>query len=107
MEHILQFGINIDDNAIIKCVSQKAETVIFDEIKTDIKNAVYKTSYYGKTLSEVQNWVVEEFNKFLEEHKDEIIVLASEKLADKLSRTKAVKERVVLESLNKVLEDID
>lgn len=98
MEHIVQFGITIDDNAIINTIVQKAEKSILDEIKDAIKKAMFKRGrYYDET--EVHTWIKDELDKFLENHKDDIISLASEKLADKLSRTKRVKDEV-----NKVLE---
>lgn len=97
MEHILQFGINIDDNAIVEAVTRKAEREIVNGLKNrveaNIENALYAKSYY-RNEKNLQSWVVSEFVNFLDKNKDEIIERASEKLADKLCRTKAVKEAV-------------
>lgn len=99
MEHILQFAINIDDDAIIRTVSAKAEKVALDEIVKKVEQAIYTTSYSGRITGNYHSWVEEEFNNFLEKHKEEIIARASDKLADKMSRTKRVREVV-----DKVLE---
>lgn len=105
MEHILQFGINIDDDAIVKAITAKAEKMVIDEIKERTRNnideAIYNRGYYNRG-NELKSWVKEEFINFLEGHKDEIINIASEKLADKLSRTKQVKDVV-----KNVLEEFD
>ena len=45
MEHILQFGIGIDDEAIIRRVEARAEDEIMQEIKRDAKAAIFKPIY--------------------------------------------------------------
>lgn len=95
MEHIIQFGIGIDDQAIIQQVSKNAEKVIIEDLKKDVKKAIFEVddSWYGKGQVKGPNyWFEQRINEWLEEHKDEIIRVTSDKLADKLSRTKAVKE---------------
>lgn len=97
MEHILQFGINIDDDAIVKAITAKAEKMVIDELRgrveKNIDEAIYNKGYYYKG-DELKTWVKDEFVNFLESHKDDIISKASEKLANKLSRTRQVKEVV-------------
>lgn len=44
MEHIIQFGIGIDDEAIIKRVEAKAEDTIMQEIRHDAKAAIFKVA---------------------------------------------------------------
>ena len=100
MEHIVQFGIGIDDEAIRKIIMEKAEKSItqdlMKQIRTDIDNQIFVIDHgwYGKDHKRVglQDWVNDLVVKLLEDHKTEIIERASEKLANKLSRTKAVKE---------------
>lgn len=104
MEHILQFGINIDDDAIVKAITAKAEKMVIDELvertKKDIDETIYSKGYYRDR--DLRDWVKDEFIKFLETNKDDIISRASEKLADKLFRTKQVKEAV-----SEVLKELD
>ena len=100
MEHIVQFGIGIDDEAIRKIVMEKAEKSILNdlkkEIRTDIDNQIFviDRGWSGKDYKKVdlQDWVKDLVVKLLEDHKTEIIERASERLADKMSRTKAFKE---------------
>ena len=100
MEHIVQFGIGIDDEAIRKIIMEKAEQSILDDLKkqirTDIDNQIFviDRGWYGKDYKRVglQDWVKDLVEKTLKDNKDQIIKMASERLADKISRTKAVKE---------------
>ena len=109
MEHIVQFGIGIDDDAIRKIIMEKAEKSILDDLKkqirTDIDNQIFviDRGWHGKDYKKVdlQDWVNDLVVKLLEDHKTEIIERASEKLADKMSRTKAFKEAMA----EKVLEE--
>lgn len=93
MEHIVQFAIGVDDDAIVRRVMDNAEKVITDQLYKETKKQMFETDrWYDNRVSGVQPWVQARFDEFLENNKDLIIKLASDKLADKLSRTKAVKE---------------
>ena len=100
MEHIVQFGIGIDDEAIRKIIMEKAEKSILNDLKKQIQTDVDKqifvidTGWYGNSCKRVglQDWVNDLVVKLLEDNKKQIIEMASEKLANKMSRTKAVKE---------------
>jgi hypothetical protein len=80
------------DELIDKCI---------DNIVSEIKKIIYKEDsgyYYGHknvTYSDkpLRSMITKEVEKTIDVHKDLIIELAAEKLADKLSRTKVVKER--------------
>ena len=110
MEHIVQFGIGIDDEAIRKIIMEKAEKSILDDLKkqirTDIDNQIFviDRGWSGKDRKKVdlQDWVKDLVVKTLENNKEQIIEMASEKLADKMSRTKAVKEAMT----EKIREEI-
>ena len=110
MEHIVRFGIGIDDEAIRKIIMEKAEKSILNDLKkqirTDIDNQIFviDRDWYSKNYKKVdlQDWVKDFVMKTLEDNKEQIIEMASEKLADKMSRTKAVKEAMT----EKVREDV-
>lgn len=98
MEHIVQFAIGIDDEAIVKNVMKHAEDSIVKDLNDQIKKALFniETSYYGAERNRgLQSWVEQKVDTFLEDHKDEIIKLAAERLSDKMSRNKTVKEAMV------------
>lgn len=91
MEHIVQFGITIDDEYIKKNIEKSAENVVAKEMAEQVRKALVMrwcgndepTIYFDKKITEVIN-----------EHKDEIINLAADRLAERLRRTKAVKDIV-------------
>lgn len=89
-EHILQFAISIDDEAIRKAVMARAEKEIVKTITQNIEAHLFENRY-GRNigLNERSEKIVEDW---LNDHKSEIIDKAAEHLADKLSRTKAAKE---------------
>ena len=92
MEHIVQFGIGIDDEAIRKIVMEKAEKSILNdlkkEIRTDIDNQIFviDRGWSGKDYKKVdlQDWVKDLVEKTLKDNKDQIIKMACEKLAEKM-----------------------
>ena len=99
MEHIVQFGIGIDDDAIREIVMKKAEKSIVEDLKKDIRSEIIReifvcdSDWYRKERKiDLQDWVKDLVEKTLKDNKDQIIKMASERLADKMLRTKAVKE---------------
>ncbi len=106
MEHILQFGINIDDERIKNMVEAKAEKALNEIVKSDVIEALTgkRNSNNWEYLRELKSLVNDTMEKFCVENKEEIINLAADRLVEKLSRTKAVKEateRVLKEMENK------
>ena len=79
---------------------EKAEKSILDDlnkqIRTDIDNQIFviDRGWSGKDHKRagLQDWVNDLVVKLLEDHKTEIIERASERLADKMGRTKVIKE---------------
>lgn len=105
MEHILQFGVNIDDDAIVKTVTKNVEAQVMGELKSRIKESVDSVMYYrgyGRNFDNMMPWVRDEFVNFLENNKSEIISQACDKLVSNLSRTKMVREAV-----NNALKELD
>ena len=94
MEHIIQFGVTIDDEKIKQTAEAKVEKVINEVIKNDVYEALtgvreFNKYEYSKRLTVLVNNTME---KFCVDNKEEIINLAADRLVEKLSRTKAVKE---------------
>lgn len=89
MEHIVQFGITVDDDAIKNLIVNKASETVINEIKRElgVNDRYYSDNVVNKMVSnEVQN----QFNL----HKEEIIEATAKVLAEKLIKTKLVRERV-------------
>ena len=93
MEHIVQFAIGIDDEAIRKRIEQTAEKQIVDSIKEDISDHIFRETTWAKD-SVLQNWVKDIVIEAVLEHKDEIIKSAAMELCEYMKRTKAVREAV-------------
>lgn len=96
MEHILQFAIGIDDDAIAKNIQANAEREITKNLQQAVINQLIEKPYYGKpTLDgKFSAFGKEIITGFMEEHKDEIIARAADELAKRLARTKAAKEAI-------------
>ena len=96
MEHIVQFGITVDDDAIKNLIVNKASETVVKEVKRElgVDNKYFSNGVVTKMVSdEVQN----QFNL----HKEEIIEATAKALTEKLIKTKLVKERV-----SKVLDNV-
>ena len=92
MEHILQFGISIDDERIKNSIEQAALKQLTDKLVEDVSKVVFEWDAWGrKPTNRATDWTKRRFDEFLEAHKDEILKEASRMLADKLARTKAAK----------------
>lgn len=91
MEHIVQFAIGIDDEAIRKRIEQTAEKQVVDGIKEDISDKVF---HKGRWETHLQDWVKDLVVDAVMEHKDDIIREAASQLCEYMKRTKAVREAV-------------
>ena len=95
MEHIVQFAIGIDDNAIADRIEKNVEKQIIQNIQQQIRNKLFQSQYYRgdadekSPLNDYSKGIVE---GFLQKHKDEILEKAAIHLADKLARSKAGKD---------------
>ena len=93
MEHIVQFAIGIDDEAIRNRIEQTAEKQIIDSIREDISDRIFRETTWAKN-SVLQNWVKDIVVEAVLEHKDNIIKSAAMELCEYMKRTKAVREAV-------------
>ena len=76
-------------------------------LENAVGKLVFDHDYYGRKSEHVSPWVQKQIEKFLADHKDEIINKAADHLSDKLLRTKMVKEKVagMLSTLERSLKD--
>lgn len=93
MEHIVQFGISIDDTLIQKRVAENAEKQIIQQIEEKVSGELFGYDWTGKPKKEyMAEWVQKKVDGFLREHRQEIINAAALVLCDSLKRTKDVKD---------------
>lgn len=96
MEHILQFGISIDEDKIIKTMEQNATQKAFELIKSNI--AAFTKNNWGD--SKLDRIFTGEVKEVVKAHENEIIEKAVEQLTKNMMRQKVVKE-----AMNKVVEE--
>ncbi len=94
MEHIIQFGITIDDDAIKKRVEEKATKQVTDSISQSIKDKLFRYNGFSYDAQEM-------FAELLDKYKDEIIANATSQVVDSIKRSKKYKE-----ALAKVAEEM-
>lgn len=95
MEHILQFGISIDDDAIKRNIESSATRKLADELIKDSKALFFNK--WGDGFSESGREII---MKFLNDNKDEIIERASKDVASSMKRSKKYRE-----ALASIVED--
>lgn len=96
MEHVIQIGVSVDDEAIQKQIMATAEKQIIGEIKKDIeKEIIYKRNrYYGSPPeTELTERAEEIVKEWLNENSDKVIECAGKLIADKVYRSKAWKAK--------------
>ena len=78
MEHIVQFAIGIDDDAIVKKVSEHAEKEIIKNLEQQVANKIFQAYYYSQNadpkhdkLSSFSERIV---LNFLEENKEALTI---------------------------------
>lgn len=101
MEHIVQFAIGIDDDAIKKNLEESAVNQITDNIQDDVEKAMFnhRYSYNYRQRTDVdkdspKEWVVNIVKEVIEANKDQIIGCAIEELTKNMMRSKIVREAV-------------
>ena len=95
MEHLIQMSINVDDKKIVESIERNAEKTITENLDKEVKKIIFnfENDWYGHgRVRGVSDWTEDRLNEFLEKHKDQIIDLASDKLADKMYKSKKVRE---------------
>ena len=96
MEHVIQIGVSIDDEAIQKQIMATAEKQIIGEIKNDIEKLIiekHKPYYSNKVEMNLTERAEEIVKEWLNENSDKVIGLAGKLIADKVYRSKAWKAK--------------
>lgn len=95
MEHVIQIGIGIDDERIREAIESKAEKEIMEELRAAATRAVFKHDEWRRTSTRCPTeFFTEHVDAFLDKNRDELLRLAADRLAERLVRTKAVKDMI-------------
>ena len=95
MEHVIQLGINLDDDAIRRAVEREAKDRIIESIKRDVEREMgierTKGGWGGLTYS-ADRVVKEVVESICDDCRDQIVELAASKLAERAPRQKWYRE---------------
>lgn len=90
MEHIIQFGITIDDERIRSSV----ESAAVKQLAQDLREQIFVTNRWSGNINGLNTLTEDIVKDVFAEHKDEIIRMAAELVAESMKRTKKYKEAV-------------
>lgn len=99
MEHIVQFGINIDDAAIAEAVKRDAYKGVIKQLTDEARKALPKKYEYGGYGKEEVDWcgiiddeVEERVSAIISDKSDEIVDMAVKRVYDSIIRRKPFRE---------------
>lgn len=101
MQHIVNVAFDFDDQKVASSIEKQVEKEVVNNITEEVKKIIYEKRWgmYGKPYDEndpspLKRMVSDIIIEVVEGNKDAIIDGAIKLLADKLSKTKRVKEAV-------------
>ena len=83
MEHIVQFGISIDDKTIADRIEANAQKEITGRLYKEVEEVIFGSRYHSPS-----DFFSQKMDEFLDKNCDRIIETTSKCLAEKLVRTK-------------------
>lgn len=93
MEHVVQFGISIDDERIKRTVEAQALQRVTDQLMEHVAQNLPKTyTYSGGDKTDWREYAKQCGADFLEAHRDEIIEGTCKQLAASIRQSKKFKE---------------
>ena len=87
MEHIVQFAIGIDDNAIKERIENNVEQAVIKDITRKIEDTIYSRYSYNRT-EPLKDMIKSRIDVIITEQQDVIVDMAAKILADRLFRSK-------------------
>ena len=97
MEHIVQFAIGIDDQAIIDKIEDYAVKYITAELKQNITDRLFESKFgthANPKRDPFADFAIDILLDFFKDNKDTIVKRASDTLADRLYRRKTVRDQL-------------
>lgn len=95
MDHLVQFTISIDDAHIAQMVEKEASKAMQDEVLKICRKYIYDDRDNHWQQDQLGEPIKKEIRAFFDANKDAIIDEASKKVAEKMMRTKAIKEALI------------
>lgn len=95
MDHLVQFTISIDDAHIAQMVENNASKVLEERILKTVKQQLDGSDGYFYNGLNAQ--AMDCYKEVLERYKDEIIAAAAKDIADRVMKSKKMRDRIVEE----------
>lgn len=99
MEHIVQFGINLDDASIAEAVKRDAYKEVVKQLTDEARKALPKKCAYGCYSKWEVDWrgiidkeVEKRVGAIIDERHDEIVEMAVKRVYDSITRRKPFRE---------------
>ena len=108
MEHIVQFGINIDDEAIRKAIEADAKNQVIEGIKDEVREYLgikRSRDYYGRSVFNYRDIVEEIKKQLLAEFKESMRGEVFDSVVDNLSKN-TVRQKWFREAASDCLLDV-
>ena len=96
MEHIVQIGIGIDDEAIKETIRANVQEAVVNKISEELIDVIFKRSGYNNKDLSLQPFAFDLVKEVFEDNKDTIINLSVKELAKALSKKKVVKDKLLM-----------
>ena len=91
-QHIVNVAFDFDDQKVREILEQSAVEDVENKLLGEIKEAIRGEGYYRATEKEAMKSMVErQIDRFLEENRDTIIEVVVERLYERISRVKKVR----------------
>lgn len=93
MEHIVQFGINLDDAAIKEAVVKKASSELYKQLESDSLDVLFRKNYRGEVCGTTERFDDYIF-KWMDDNLDMILDAIVEKITDRIMHSNKIKAAI-------------
>lgn len=93
MEHIIQFGINLDDEAIKEAVVKRASGELYKKLESDASSVLFRKRYHGEvcgTTERFDNYVFQ----WMDDNRDTIIDAIVDRVAERVMHSNKIKAAI-------------
>lgn len=93
MEHIVQFGINLDDEAIKNAIVKRASDELYKKLEKETLDALFKTNYSGRifeTTERFDNYIF----KWMDNNRDMIIDAIVDRATERIMHSNKIKAAI-------------
>lgn len=94
MEHIVQFGINLDDEAIKNAVVKKATDAIYKKLEKETLDRLFYTNHRGEVTSPTSQFN-DRILEWMDNNRDVIIDAIVDRVTERVMHSNKIKAAIV------------